>query len=128
MTDKSEINREKLIRALLEATKTNEKQNDQKNEEKLSKLYQDYSRHQSKFEPGELVSWKPGLRNKKFPQSNTPAIVIHHLDTPIIDNKENAGSPYFREPLDLLAGCIDEGGDFVIYHFDSRRFKKHKED
>ncbi len=127
MTDKLEINREKLIRALLEATKTNEKPSDQKTEEKLKKLYHDYSKTQSKFEPGELISWKPGLRNKKFPQNSTPAIVINHLHEPIIDNKENAGSPYFREPLDLLAGCIDEGGDFVIYHFDSRRFMKHEE-
>jgi hypothetical protein len=70
-----------------------------------------------------LVRWKPGLKNKKRPEYNEPAVVVNVLLDPILDTSESAGSPYYRERLDLMLGLIDSDGDFVIFHFDQQRFE-----
>ena len=59
-----------------------------------------------RFAPGELVTWKPGLKNKRHPRYGQPAVVIGVLDSPILDREDEAGSAYFREPLDLVLGLI----------------------
>lgn len=78
------------------------------------------------LQPGMLVTWKPGLQNKRWPQVGAPAVVIERLEAPLYDCDES-GSAYFREPLDLVLGLfIDEGrhrGDFIVFHYDSRRFR-----
>jgi hypothetical protein len=80
------------------------------------------------FKSGDLVVWKQGLRNKARPALNEPAIVMQVLDTPLKDqNKQDSGRPYFNEPLDLILGLIDEDGEFVVYHYDKRRFEPYKE-
>jgi hypothetical protein len=80
-----------------------------------------------RFKPGDLVGWKPGLRNRKVPSYGAPAIVIEVLDEPVLDKGEESGSTYYREPHDLILGVLwdrDPGrGDFVTFHFDSRRFQ-----
>lgn len=79
------------------------------------------------FKPGDLVLWKEGLRNRRYPSNGKPAIVLEVLQQPVTDDEDNSASMYFREPLDLVLGCfIDEGegrGDFSSWHVDSRRFK-----
>lgn len=79
------------------------------------------------FKPGDLVGWKPGLRNRRFPQQDKPAIVLEIISNPVFDSDAEAGSTYFREPLDVVLGVfLDEGehrGDFLRWHFDSRRFR-----
>lgn len=98
----------------------------------LRQRYQDFSRRHV-FAPGDLVTWKPGLKNKRFPRYGSPAVIIDVLKTPILDhdNEDGAGSPYFREPLDLVLGVIAEDGpargDLLTYHFDSRRFQPSEE-
>lgn len=80
------------------------------------------------FAPGDLVEWKPGCKNKRMPPEGIPAIVVEVIDPPIRDTEEqNAGSAYFREPLDLACGWIDSDGDFMVFHFDSRRFRLYEE-
>lgn len=79
------------------------------------------------FAPGDLVGWKPGMKNKRVPRYGQPAVVIEVLETPVLDGIEEAGSTYFREPLDLVLGMIWDSppgrGDLVTFHFDSRRFQ-----
>lgn len=79
------------------------------------------------FKPGDLVGWKPGLRNRRFPRQDRPAVVLEVLASPIFDNEADAGSTYFREPLDIVLGVfLDEGehrGDFMRWYFDSRRLR-----
>ena len=79
------------------------------------------------FKPGDLVCWKPGMRNRRFPHPGKPAVVLEVLATPILDSDTEAGSTYYREPLDLVLGLFpDEGGhrsDFLSWHFDGRRFQ-----
>ncbi len=74
------------------------------------------------IQPGDLVTWKKGLKNKKHPQEDQPAKVIA-IDAPFINDKEDAGSPYYGEKLNLELAIIDEDGELLIYHYDKRRFK-----
>ena len=76
------------------------------------------------FHKGDVVRWKTGLKNKKRPAENEPAIVVEVLVSALSDPSEkSAGSPYFREPLDIMLGVIDEDGHFLTFYYDSRRFE-----
>lgn len=75
------------------------------------------------FNVGDLVKWKQGLKNKKYPKYNEPAIIVEILSEPVVEPEKNAGSQYFREPLDIVLGIIDSDGDFALFHYDSRRFE-----
>jgi hypothetical protein len=75
------------------------------------------------FQPRQLVKWKKGLKNKKLPKEGQPAIVLEVLTAPLDQVERDSGSPYFREPLDIVLGVIDEDEDFMIFHFDKRRFE-----
>lgn len=92
----------------------------------LQERFQSITTHHS-FQPGDLVCWKPGLRNRHFPQYGVPAVVLEVLDVPVRDSEQESGCTYFREPLDIVLGVfLDEGehrGDFLAWHFDSRRFQ-----
>lgn len=77
----------------------------------------------TRFKNGQLVKWKPGLKNRSFPAYGEPAIVSRILTKSILDPTENsAASPYFQEPLTLVIGQIIDG-DFVEYYVDGRRFE-----
>lgn len=72
-----------------------------------------------KFEVGQIVQWKPGMRNKL---GQGPRIVTKILDKPEVDTEHDSGSSYFKEPLDIILGEIN-GGEFVEHYHDSRRFE-----
>jgi len=56
------------------------------------------------FTKGQLVRWKLGLNNCRFPDHGEPAIQVL-----IFDPSENAaGSPYFQEPLTIVIGTCRE--------------------
>lgn len=75
------------------------------------------------FQPGDLVTWKPGLRNKLMPAKGQPGIVIEKLAEPVMDDAADADSPYYREPLDIAVGVVDADDDVLVYWFDSRRMQ-----
>jgi hypothetical protein len=75
------------------------------------------------FKPKQLVRWKQGLKNKGLPEYNEPVIVWEILSEPRYDNSEGPGTPYFYEPLDIVLAVLDEDEDFVLFHYDSRRFE-----
>jgi len=76
------------------------------------------------FQPGDVVQWKVGLKNKRLPKSDQFGVVVETLPSPITDDEKGSSGSYFLEPLDIKIGLIDDDGDFVIFHFDSRRFTK----
>jgi len=76
------------------------------------------------FQPGDLVQWKSGLKNKRLPEMDQMAVVVEMLPVPITDGDKGSSGSYFMEPLDMKLGMVDEDGDFVIFHYDSRRFTK----
>ncbi len=80
-------------------------------------------REHHRFAPGDLVRWKAGLRNKKRPHDGQPVIVMEVFDEPLYDHETSSGSPYFREPLTLVVGDLDDDGDFVLWHLDGRRLE-----
>ena len=75
------------------------------------------------FQLRQLVKWKSGLKNKMLPKEGQPAIVLEVLEETLDQVERDPGSPYFREPLDIVLGVIDEDGDFMTFHFDKRRFE-----
>eukprot|EP00727_Mastigamoeba_balamuthi_P010807 m51a1_g6349 hypothetical protein (242) ;mRNA; r:79196-80218 len=76
-----------------------------------------------KFEVGDAVRWKPGMQNKRRPRIDEPAAVAEVLPEPVFDESKDAGGQYFREPLDIKIAILDDDGEFIVYHFDSRRFE-----
>lgn len=75
------------------------------------------------FSKGQFVMWKPGLKNRKFPDYGEPVIVTAILPTPMFDPSENAAaSPYFQEPLTLVVGMVRED-DLLEFRVDGRRFE-----
>ena len=89
---------------------------------KLKYACEDFLKKES-FQVGQLVKWKKTLKNRKIPYENQPAIVVTVLDEPITEGKEESGSPYFREPLDIVLGIIDDENTFLTFYYDSRRFE-----
>jgi hypothetical protein len=80
------------------------------------------------FKPGDLVVWKRGLKNKLRPALDEPAIVVQILQQPLRDEgKSDSGTAYFNEPLDLVLGMVDDDGDFILFHYDRRRFEPYQE-
>lgn len=76
------------------------------------------------FTPGSVIKWKGGLKNRKMPQYGEPVIVLEVLDNPIIDTEESrAGSPYFKEPLNIKIGIIADDNSFLTFYNDSKRFE-----
>ena len=77
--------------------------------------------------PGTLAVWKPGLKNRLFPRYGEPVVVVDLLDRPVTDSEHKSGSPYFREPLDVLVGVVrGDDREFLVYHADRRRFQPHE--
>jgi hypothetical protein len=87
----------------------------------LQSRYEEFSKEHV-FKPGMLVCWKQGLRNRKFPDYGEVGIVVEVLTEPFYDTVAESGSPYFREPLDILIALISDD-DFIIFHYDKRRFE-----
>lgn len=88
---------------------------------KARAMYERFMRRHD-FKPGQLVCWKPELKNRKYPAYGECGVVVKILPEPVTDTGNDSGSPYFREPLDIVLGFLDGDGDFITYHFDSRRF------
>jgi hypothetical protein len=74
------------------------------------------------FRVGQLVRWKPGLRDRKHPPEDQPAIVVEVLETPVTDTSTDASSPYFKNIYDLRCGVLVDGG-FYIYYMESARLQ-----
>ena len=75
------------------------------------------------FAKGQFIRWKPGLKNRKFPDYGEPAIVTAVLPIPVFDPSETAAaSPYFQEPLTLIIGTYRDE-DLLEYRVDGRRFE-----
>ena len=122
------INEEEFKKFILEKLSENElsKKSLIIDDEYLQNLKQNYQLlvENINFAKGDLVKWKRGLKNRRFPEYNQPVIVIDILDNPFLSEKEEIGSPNFREPLDLLLG-IQNSDSFLIFHYDKRRFEKY---
>ena len=87
--------------------------------EKLKAAQSLYS-EKNEFSVGQIVTWKDGMKNKN---SDGPFVVVEVITTPLRDQNGEAGSPYYRENLDIVLGSLDEDGDFLCFHYDSARMR-----
>jgi hypothetical protein len=79
--------------------------------------------HFHQFRKGQLVKWKPGLKNRRFPADGEPAIVRDVLIVPVFDPAEtSASSQFFAEPLTLVIAIMLDA-EFSEYRVDGRRFE-----
>lgn len=91
-------------------------------ERRLERAY-DSLNQRHMFSVGQLVRWKPDLRNALRPRYNEPAIIVSLIDPPVFDGTSDSGSPYFRRPLDIVLGILDDEDEFLTYYFESQRFE-----
>jgi hypothetical protein len=78
---------------------------------------------------GNIVIWKKGLKNKKYPKEGQPAYVLDVQEDSFIaekDLKRDPGSAYFLEPLNLKLAFIDDDGDLMVFYYDKSRFEVKK--
>ena len=75
------------------------------------------------FTKGQIIKWKSGLKNTKFPQYGEPVIVRKVMDIPLRSSTEETGSPYFCDQLNIIIGTLDDEGDFFEFHADGRRYE-----
>lgn len=71
----------------------------------------------NEFKPGDLVEWKPGLKNGRFPEYGEAVVVVEV--SPVRTSREDAGSQYYNAPADLRCGHIDSDEDrFLVFAYD----------
>lgn len=76
------------------------------------------------FKVGDIVTWKPGLRNRKVPAYGEPMIVTE-LNPGMRAMDKESSSIYFQALIDMQCGLIDsDDDDFLQYRFDSTRLMK----
>lgn len=118
-----------LLHNVLETTQHNEelvREQVSENEEQLLALQRRFSAQPLRgFKPGQIVQWKPGMRNRRLPKYGEPAIVMEVLNPAVFDNDVNShGSNLYHEPLTLVLGIIDpDDGEYLCLHYDGRRFE-----
>jgi hypothetical protein len=91
------------------------------------KLYERLTAPQEPFKPGDVIVYKPGLKNTKIPAYDQPVVVTRVLDEPIFDFEKDSSSRYFQNPLDIVIGTVAMDNDFCEFHADSRRFMKYNQ-
>lgn len=82
-----------------------------------------FNEEKNTFKRGDIIQWKGHMKNKRRPDYGVPMIVMEVMTPPIYDLEKDSGSPYFREILTIKAGCLDNDGDFIVFHYDGRRFE-----
>ncbi|WP_421215985.1 hypothetical protein [Aeromonas enteropelogenes] len=78
---------------------------------------------QAEFEVGQLIEWKPDLKDKRFPQYGEPAVVLAVLAEPVNEAGDDTSSQYSCSVNDIIIGVKAPGGDFAHYYADSRRWQ-----
>ena len=127
MPQEPEIDLENLQEQLAKLFKQKvTKATDERADDELIRKVASFVESPADFKPGDIVRWKRGLKNKKMPTDDQPAVVINQLSKPIIVDKDS-GTPYFNEPLDLVLAFTGREGELVVFYYDRRRFKRVEE-
>lgn len=90
----------------------------------LTALYERLNNgHERRLLPGMLAQWKAGLKNRKHPDYGEPVVVLEVLSPPLIDASFESGSAYFREPLGIVVGLLDDDFGLSAMYADACRFE-----
>ena len=77
-----------------------------------------------KFSVGDIVQWKPNMRNRRFLKTDQLAIVVEVLDTPVREAIEDPRDLYYGTYYDMVVGVLDDDDEFYCWHVCSARFTK----
>lgn len=77
------------------------------------------------FQPGDVVRWKSGLKNLRWPLYGQPCVVIKYEPGQLTDGDDD-GSSSWRAPKDLWVGMLDSKGELEFWWVDSQRFERCK--
>jgi hypothetical protein len=84
---------------------------------RLGELYN--QRHE--FKVGDLVTFKPGMSDSKFPNEGEPAVVVETRPGRRVEGRQF--TQMFDIPADIRIGLADYSGDFLCYWMDGNRFQ-----
>lgn len=128
LSNLNESESKELIKSLIHSALSENESEHLTIKEKLQRLKdcKDAINIKHNFKVGDIVKWKPNLKNKTMPEYGEPLIVLELLEKPFFDKDEGPSSPYFNEPLDIVLGLIADEGEFISFYFDSRRFEPFK--
>lgn len=90
--------------------------------EKLRRAYRLLD-HVHDLSPGQLVTWKPGLKNRDQPGLDEPLVVLELLDEPLHDEAATPDCAASWERLDVIGGWLDDDGQLIVGCFDRRRLQ-----
>ena len=79
------------------------------------------------FTVGDLIVFRPGMKDLKFPAEGQPVIVTG-FNPGAVEAQEDSGSNTFRRPCDMRIGVFVGDGDFSEFWVDARRFMKFEAD
>lgn len=75
------------------------------------------------WQVGDIVTFKDGLRNVRFPEAGKLAVVSAVLKEPVADESKDPGSNYYGRKLDIIIAYAGNDDDVEEYHVDSRRYR-----
>lgn len=77
------------------------------------------------FVSGDLVTWKEGMKNKKYPDYGEPVVVLEIF--PAVRSADGHDA-YSCEPIDMRCIVLKEAesGQFVTFTYDSSRFTTYR--
>lgn len=78
----------------------------------------------NRFSIGQLIQWKPGMRNNRQPKYGVPAVIIEIDDNYRMDG--NSGTTHENEPTSIRCGFIDDDGMFEAFWQDANRFEPYE--
>lgn len=76
------------------------------------------------FKPKDLITWKPHMRNRRYPSEGHPCVFVRWLDQPVISEirrSSKSSTLLGLERADMEYGIADADGDFIVFVADSRR-------
>lgn len=74
------------------------------------------------FEEGQLIQFKPGMKDRKAPEVGQPAVVMEVIPELLKDPEAGFGNHYATSQYDMIIGVFLKG-DFIQFYADSRRYE-----
>jgi hypothetical protein len=81
--------------------------------------------HVHDLSPGQIVTWKPGLKNRDQPELSEPLVVLELLDEPLHDDTATCDCAAAWERPDVIGGWLDDEEQLAVGCFDRRRLQPH---
>lgn len=80
------------------------------------------------FKPGQQVTWKPGMKNRVFPQYGEPVVFVEYRDDLGLLRPNDLGAADCTDHLDCTIALVQHREKIVLqYAFNSRRLMPFEE-